>query len=141
MTLPDGALIISVLRDGCGLRARRPTRVVEAGDEVLVVLDPGLEDDITRLFVAASTPMADRHVDALIVGGGVAGAAVRRGAARGRLRRRRAARRAASPTRRTSARRPRRATSPGSEDRDACLLHDAAWYARNERSSSPRARA
>ena len=25
--------------------------VVEAGDEVLVVLDPGLEDDITRKFV------------------------------------------------------------------------------------------
>jgi hypothetical protein len=25
--------------------------VVEAGDEVLVVLDPGLEDDITRQFV------------------------------------------------------------------------------------------
>ena len=26
--------------------------VVEAGDEVLVVLDPGLEDDITAQFVA-----------------------------------------------------------------------------------------
>ena len=26
--------------------------VVEAGDEVLLVLDPGLEEDITRLFVA-----------------------------------------------------------------------------------------
>jgi trk system potassium uptake protein TrkA len=28
--------------------------LVEAGDEVLVVLDPGLEDDITRLFVGAN---------------------------------------------------------------------------------------
>ena len=25
--------------------------VVEAGDEVLVVLDPGIEDDITAVFV------------------------------------------------------------------------------------------
>ena len=25
--------------------------VVEAGDEVLIVLDPGLEEDITRQFV------------------------------------------------------------------------------------------
>ena len=28
--------------------------VVEAGDEVLVVLDPGLEEDITRLFVTGA---------------------------------------------------------------------------------------
>ena len=51
VTLPDGALIISVLRDGSGFVPKNDT-VVEAGDEVLVVLDPGLEDDITRLFVA-----------------------------------------------------------------------------------------
>ena len=29
----------------------KPDTVMEAGDEVLVVLDPGLEDDITREFV------------------------------------------------------------------------------------------
>jgi len=48
--LPDGALVISVLRDGSGFVPKADT-VVEAGDEVLVVLDPGLEDDITRQFV------------------------------------------------------------------------------------------
>ena len=50
LTLPDGALIISVLRDGSGFVPKSDS-VVEAGDEVLVVLDPGLEDDITKLFV------------------------------------------------------------------------------------------
>ena len=51
MRLPEGALVISVLRDGSGFVPKADT-VVEAGDEVLVVLDPGLEDDITRLFVS-----------------------------------------------------------------------------------------
>jgi trk system potassium uptake protein TrkA len=51
MSLPEGALVISVLRDGAGFVPKADT-VVEAGDEVLVVLDPGLEDDITRLFVS-----------------------------------------------------------------------------------------
>jgi trk system potassium uptake protein TrkA len=48
--LPDGSLIISVLRNGTGF-VPKPDTVIEAGDEVLVVLDPGLEEDITRLFV------------------------------------------------------------------------------------------
>src|SRR5687768_11701857 len=51
LDLPDGALVISVLRDGSGFVPKADS-VVEAGDEVLVVLDPGLEEDITRLFVA-----------------------------------------------------------------------------------------
>ena len=51
LDLPDGALVISVLRDGSGFVPKADS-VVEAGDEVLVVLDPGLEDDITQLFVA-----------------------------------------------------------------------------------------
>jgi trk system potassium uptake protein TrkA len=51
LELPDGALVISVLRDGSGFVPKADT-VVEAGDEVLVVLDPGLEEDITRLFVS-----------------------------------------------------------------------------------------
>jgi trk system potassium uptake protein TrkA len=40
-----------VLRDGSGFVPKADS-VVEAGDEVLVVLDPGLEEDITSLFVA-----------------------------------------------------------------------------------------
>ena len=53
LSLPDGALVISVLRDGSGFVPNADS-VVEAGDEVLVVLDPGLEEDITRLFVGAN---------------------------------------------------------------------------------------
>jgi len=51
LDLPEGALVISVLRDGSGFVPKADT-VVEAGDEVLVVLDPGLEDAITAQFVA-----------------------------------------------------------------------------------------
>jgi trk system potassium uptake protein len=47
--LPEGALIISVLRSGGGFVPKAET-VIEPGDEVLVVLDPGLEDDITAQF-------------------------------------------------------------------------------------------
>ena len=48
--LPEGALVISVLRGGSGFVPKADT-VVEAGDEVLVVLDPGIEQDITARFV------------------------------------------------------------------------------------------
>jgi trk system potassium uptake protein TrkA len=47
--LPEGSLVISVLRDGQGFVPKADT-VIEAGDEVLLVLDPGLEDAITRFF-------------------------------------------------------------------------------------------
>ncbi len=50
LSLPEGALVISVLRDGSGFVPKADT-VVEAGDEVLVVLDPGLEQAITDQFV------------------------------------------------------------------------------------------
>src|SRR5215212_9316262 len=53
--LPDGALVISVLRGGSGFVPKADT-VVEAGDEVLVVLDPGLEEDITAQFVGDTSP-------------------------------------------------------------------------------------
>jgi trk system potassium uptake protein TrkA len=53
--LPEGALVISVLRDGSGFVPKADT-VVEAGDEVLVVLDPGLEDAITAQFVNGDQP-------------------------------------------------------------------------------------
>ena len=52
--LPDGSLNISVLRDGSGFVPKADT-VVEAGDEVLVVLDPGLEERITAQFVGENS--------------------------------------------------------------------------------------
>jgi trk system potassium uptake protein TrkA len=47
--LPDGALIISVLRGGKGFVPKADT-VINGGDEVLLVLDPGLEESITKQF-------------------------------------------------------------------------------------------
>src|SRR5215213_6240013 len=47
--IPDGSLIISILRNGEGFVPKAET-VIEAGDEVLLVLDPGLEDEITAQF-------------------------------------------------------------------------------------------
>ncbi|WP_050897360.1 potassium channel family protein [Patulibacter medicamentivorans] len=49
VAMPDGSLIISVLRQGTGF-VPKPDTVIEVGDEVLVVLDPGLEAGITSLF-------------------------------------------------------------------------------------------
>jgi trk/ktr system potassium uptake protein len=51
VNLPDGCLIISVLRAGGGFVPKADT-VIEEGDEVLLVLDPGLEDSITSYFAA-----------------------------------------------------------------------------------------
>lgn len=50
LEMPEGSLVISVLRDGSGSVPTADT-LIEAGDEVLIVLDPGLEDEITRQFV------------------------------------------------------------------------------------------
>src|SRR5580700_1612387 len=47
--LPEGSLIISVLRGGAGFVPKADT-VIESGDEVLLVLDPGLEGSITGFF-------------------------------------------------------------------------------------------
>src|ERR671932_132345 len=49
--LPDGSLAISILRDGTGFVPLADS-VVEAGDEVLVVLDTGLEDRVSERFKA-----------------------------------------------------------------------------------------
>lgn len=49
--LPEGSLIISVLREGRGFVPGADT-VIEAGDQVLLVLDPGLEESITSRFAA-----------------------------------------------------------------------------------------
>ncbi|HEY6760470.1 MAG TPA: NAD-binding protein [Baekduia sp.] len=57
MHLPDGALIISLLRDGRGFVPKADT-VIEAGDEVLLVLDPGLEDAITAQFAPGTRDAA-----------------------------------------------------------------------------------
>jgi len=50
LDLPEGALVVAVLRTKGGFVPKADT-VIEAGDEVLVVLDPGLEDAITKHFV------------------------------------------------------------------------------------------
>jgi len=51
VVLPDGSLIISILRSGGGFVPKAET-VIEPGDAVLVVLDPGLEEEITGQFAA-----------------------------------------------------------------------------------------
>jgi trk system potassium uptake protein TrkA len=57
MDLPDGALIISLLRGGRGFVPKADT-IIEPGDEVLLVLDPGLEDAITARFAAGARDAA-----------------------------------------------------------------------------------
>jgi len=47
--MPEGSLIISILREGGGFVPKGES-VIESGDEVLVVLDPGLEEHITQQF-------------------------------------------------------------------------------------------
>jgi trk system potassium uptake protein TrkA len=57
VSLPDGSLIISVLRNGTGF-VPKDDSVIEPGDQVLLILDPGLESQITPQFapdVAAAT--------------------------------------------------------------------------------------
>ncbi|MEA2301563.1 MAG: trk/ktr system potassium uptake protein [Solirubrobacteraceae bacterium] len=49
LRLPEGNLVISVLRGGHGFVPKADT-VIEAGDKVLLVADPGLEDEITPFF-------------------------------------------------------------------------------------------
>ena len=49
ISLPEGSLIISVLRDGTGFVPKADT-TIEIGDEVLLVLDTGLEEAITSYF-------------------------------------------------------------------------------------------
>ena len=57
VAMPEGSLIISILRGGSGFVAKQDT-VIEAGDEVLVVLDPGIEDSITAQFTDGAQPSA-----------------------------------------------------------------------------------
>ncbi len=55
--LPDGSLIISVLRGGTGFVPKGDT-VVNAGDQVMLILDPGLEAEITLQFAPAANAAA-----------------------------------------------------------------------------------
>ncbi|MDQ2676428.1 MAG: NAD-binding protein, partial [Actinomycetota bacterium] len=57
LMLPDGTLLISILRGNEGLIPNADT-VLEPGDEILAVLDPKIEDDVTAFF-AAPTPKPD----------------------------------------------------------------------------------
>jgi trk system potassium uptake protein TrkA len=54
LDLPEGCLVVSVLRDGTGFVPKADT-VVQPGDEVLAVLGPGDEPEVIKLFV----PRAD----------------------------------------------------------------------------------
>lgn len=47
--LPEGSLLISVLREGKGF-VPRPDTLLEAGDQVLAVLDPGIEAEVMRVL-------------------------------------------------------------------------------------------
>ena len=47
--IPEGSLVISILRDGTGFVPLADS-VVASGDEVLLVLDTGLEDQVTERF-------------------------------------------------------------------------------------------
>jgi trk system potassium uptake protein TrkA len=57
MGIPEGSLVISILRDGSGFVPLADS-VIEDGDEVLLVLDTGLEDQITALFEPTETRVA-----------------------------------------------------------------------------------
>jgi trk system potassium uptake protein TrkA len=54
LTLPEGSQVISILRNGGGF-VPKPDTTIETGDEVLVVLDPGLEDSVTSQFGGEQT--------------------------------------------------------------------------------------
>src|SRR5918996_172964 len=49
LQMPEGSLLISVLRSGKGFVPNADT-VLEEGDEILAVLDPGKEEDLKALF-------------------------------------------------------------------------------------------
>ncbi len=49
--LPDGGLIIAILREGEGIVPSGDTPI-NTGDEVMLILNPGLEESITQLFSA-----------------------------------------------------------------------------------------
>ncbi len=58
ITLPEGSLIISVLRQGRGFVPKGDS-LIEAGDQVLLILDPGLEHEITERFAPSGATAAN----------------------------------------------------------------------------------
>ncbi len=57
ITLPEGSLIISVLRQGSGFVPKGDS-VIHPGDQVLLILDPGLEHEITERFAPSGAAAA-----------------------------------------------------------------------------------
>lgn len=57
LDLPDESLVVAILRHGTGV-VPRGDMVIGAGDEVLIVLNPTIESDITRLFDAPEEAFA-----------------------------------------------------------------------------------
>ena len=57
--LPEGSLIISVLRNGAGFVPKADS-VIQAGDQVLLILDPGLEGEITPRFAPEGSELPAR---------------------------------------------------------------------------------
>jgi trk system potassium uptake protein TrkA len=55
LALPDGCLVVSVLRNGTGFVPKADT-VVHGGDEVLAVLNPGDEAEVCALFTSVASP-------------------------------------------------------------------------------------
>lgn len=55
--LPEGGLIIAILRERAGIVPSGET-VIEVGDEVLLILSPGIESDITGLFTTPDEAFA-----------------------------------------------------------------------------------
>ena len=49
LQMPEGSLLISILREGTGFVPNAET-VLESGDEILAVLDPTVEEDLTAYF-------------------------------------------------------------------------------------------
>jgi len=59
VSLPDGSLIISVLRGGTGFVPKADS-MIESGDQVMLILDPGLESQITPQFAPDAAPSRAR---------------------------------------------------------------------------------
>jgi trk system potassium uptake protein len=57
LEMPEGSLLISVLREGRGF-VPGPDTVLETGDEILAVLDPTVEEDLTAYFGPAGNSAA-----------------------------------------------------------------------------------
>jgi len=53
LDLPDGSLVISIIRGNSGFVPKGDT-VIEPGDTVMLILDPGLESEITLQFAPSS---------------------------------------------------------------------------------------